>query len=111
VHSTQGAEAGAWGWWDRAITYIRSVDDDGDAYKIGIPRGKYDMLVRIFATEQDDTESDDDDAFDPRCKVSLSFLPRGTVGPRCFKRDGFELPSRMIIHTSDEETEEFSIQG
>jgi predicted DNA-binding WGR domain protein len=87
--------------------YIRTVDDDGNQYKIGVPRGKYDMLVRIFATEQNDTESDDD--FEPRCNVSLTFLQRGTVGPKCFKRDGYELPSSMVIHTSDEETQEFPI--
>ena len=90
--------------------YIQTCDYDGHEHKINVPRGKYDMLVRIYATEDDSDDEYDDDMDGPCCRASLTFLPRGTVGPRCFKQGyGMVRPSSMVIHTSDEETQEFPI--
>jgi hypothetical protein len=90
--------------------FIRSGTDSApdEGYEIDIPPGKYDMLVRIYATEGKDDDEDDDD-FNPHCKASLTFLPRGTIGPKCFKRKGYAPPSKLVIHTADGGTEEFPI--
>ena len=117
--------------------FIRSVDDvaeeegeeneesedeegdedsgDGSPNQIDLPRGKYDMLVRIYATEgwdddgddNEDEDEDEDEELNPRCKASLTFLPRGTIGPKCYSRDGFDLPSKLIIRTADGGFEEY----
>lgn len=107
-----------------------SDDEEGDEFdedsgdvpnQIDLPRGQYDMLVRIYATEgwyddEDDNENKDEDGdgdeeedeeLNPRCKASLTFLPRGTIGPKCYLRDGFDPPGKLIIRTADGGKEEY----
>ena len=97
--------------------YVEPGDDD-EAPRVAIPSGRYDMLVRIYPTtgtgedrdEDDDDEDESDDDFNPTCRVSLSFLPRGTVGVKCFKRDGYSMPSKLVIHNETGGVDEFPVE-
>ena len=74
--------------------------DYSEPQQINLPRGEYDMLVRIFPVEgEDDDEEEDEDG--PHCRVNITFLPRGTIGPKVLKANSFAFPNKLVIHTKD----------
>ena len=86
-----------------------SDDEDGEELdysapqQIDLPRGEYDMLVRIYPVEgwDEDEDEEDEDEDGPHCRVSITFLPKGTIGPKVLKANGFAFPSNLVIHTQD----------
>ncbi len=85
---------------DEGGLYLRTVDDDGDFYRLDVPPGEYDVVARFYPTEEK-REGDPDDAFLPHCKVALTFLPQGTVGPRVLKVAYGKLPERVALRQND----------
>jgi hypothetical protein len=79
--------------------YLRTVDEDGDFYRLDVPPGEYDVVARFYPPE--DKPVGDSRARYPHCKVALTFLPKGTMGPRVLKVKHGELPERVALRRND----------
>lgn len=76
--------------------YLRSVMAEEDLNKLDVPPGKYDVLVRFFPKKQDEEKgSRYQYGVSP---IVLTFLPRGTVGPRVLKVAYGEVPESLVLH-------------
>jgi hypothetical protein len=89
--------------------YLRGPEYDGDHYRLDVPTGKYDVVVRFFPPEKcepiegedADEDEDDDDGFLTYCKIALTFLPQGTVGPSILKAASGNIPELLLLHRGD----------
>ena len=51
--------------------------------------------------DEEDEDEDDDDLFNPQCKVGITFLPRGTIGPKVLLLSYGDIPDQIVLHRND----------
>jgi hypothetical protein len=78
--------------------YLRTVDDSGDKQRLAVPPGRYDVVARFFPARR---KSAKEGACFSSWRVVLTLLPRGTVGPKCFKMPDGGLPDHLVLHRDD----------
>jgi hypothetical protein len=78
--------------------YLRTVDDSGDKQRLEVPPGQYDVVARFFPARR--KRAEEDTCFSSS-RVVLTLLPRGTVGPKCFKMPDGCLPESSVLHRND----------
>jgi hypothetical protein len=76
------------------VIFLRTVDDSGKKNRFDVPIGNYDVLARFYPHKLKRYE----DSCLTSWSVRLTFLPAGTVGPKCFKVHGATIPSQLVIH-------------
>ena len=75
--------------------YPRTVDDSGDKQRLEVPLGHYDVVARFFPARR---KKDEEDTCFRSWRIILTLLPRGTVGPKCFKMPDESLPQSLVLH-------------
>jgi hypothetical protein len=74
--------------------YLRTVTDGGDKQRLDVPAGHYDVVARFFPARRRQRES----TYLTSWRCVLTFLPGGTVGPKCLRTEYGPIPAELVLH-------------
>jgi hypothetical protein len=75
--------------------FLRTVGDSSDKRRLDIPPGHYDVVARFFPARR---RRQSEQTYLTSWRCVLTFLPGGTVGPKCLRTEDGRVPAEIVLH-------------